>query len=211
MIHIYLLTDEKYNGVKNYPVIKINFLTPSVSFENIDYLMFTSKNGVRAIEKINKEWKRLPSFVIGKSTAKEIYKFGGKVKFISKKAYGDEFAKEIISNFHNKSFLFFRAKKIISPIREIFKKSSNKLIEKIVYKTICNKPSINFLKPSVVIFTSPSTVKCFSKNQSFNNIIPIAIGIKTKQTLEKFNIKNVLIPKVTLISECIKLAKSLKF
>ena len=53
MLPIYILTEEKYENIKNYPVIKINFLSPFFSFENINYLIFTSKNGVRAIDKLS--------------------------------------------------------------------------------------------------------------------------------------------------------------
>ena len=206
---IYVLTDEAYNGVLNYPVIKINFLSPSVSFEKVDFLIFTSKNGVRAVEKINKEWKKIPSFAIGKATAKEVEKLGGKVEFISTSAYGDEFAKEIIQKYQNKTFLFLRAKKIISPISEIFKNSSNVLKEIIVYETVCNKPNEKFIKPSIVIFTSPSTVECFEKINSFENIKIIAIGKKTKNALLKHT-NNIIMPQKPSILECIKLAKSIE-
>ncbi len=206
---IYILTKEKYEGVLNYPVIKINFLSPSIDFKGVDYLIFTSKNGVRAINKIDNEWKKIPSFAIGKATAKEIEKYGGKIEFIAKNAYGDEFAKEIIQNYYNKTFLFLRAKKIISPINEIFKNSSNKLIEKIIYETNCNKPQIRLKKPSIVIFTSPSTVECFFKIENFQKTIPIAIGKKTKKALVKLNVKNILIPKYPSIKNCIDIAKNI--
>jgi len=206
---IYLLTNEKYEGTINYPVIKINFFSPFIDFKNIDYLIFTSKNGVRAVNKITDKWKKLPSFAIGKSTAKEIEKLGGNLKFISSTAYGDEFAKEIIANYKNKTFLFLRAKKIVSPINEIFKNSTNNLKEVIIYETVCNNPQ-NFLKkPSIVIFTSPSTVKCFAKNDDFTNIRAIAIGKKTKNILQNY-IKNILIPSYPSINDCIKLAKNIK-
>jgi len=206
---IYILTDELQEGVLNYPVIKINFLSPSFSFENIDYLIFTSKNGVRGVDRLTNEWREIPSFAIGKATAKEIEKLGGKIEYIAKSSYGDEFAKEIIKNYKNKNFLFFRAKKIISPINEIFQNSSNSLKEVIIYKTSCNKPEKKLIKPSIVIFSSPSTVKCFNKIKTFENIIPIAIGKKTKKVLEKY-INNIFMPSTPSIKECIKLAKSLK-
>ena len=209
---LYILTNEKYEGVINYPVIKINFLTPFIDFDNIDFLIFTSKNGVRAVNQISEKWKKIPSFAIGKATAKEIEKLGGKVEFISSLSYGDEFAKEIIKNYKNKTFLFLRAKKIISPIKEIFKTSSNKLIEKIVYETRCNKPENRLKKPCIVIFTSPSTVECFAKIETFENIKIIAIGKKTKKALLKYKNENeILLPEKPSIKECITLAKNVNF
>ena len=207
---IYILTNEKYENILNFPVIKINFFSPSISFDNIDYLIFTSKNGVRAINNITDKWKEIPSFAIGKATAKEIKKSGGIIEFIASKAYGDEFAKEINQKYHNKTFLFLRAKEIVSNIRSFFENSSNILIEKTVYETVCNKPDTYIKKPAIIIFTSPSTVKCFSKIQDFENILPVAIGKKTKETLKEFTKNSILTPQNPSIKECIKLAKNIK-
>ena len=204
---IYILTNEPQDGALNYPVIKINFLSPSFSFENIDYLIFTSKNGVRAVDSLTNEWKKYPSFAIGKATAKEIKKLGGKVEFIAKSAYGDEFAKEINEKYKNKKFLFFRAKKIISNIVGNFK--NNSLKEVIIYETTCNKLEKKLKKLCVVIFSSPSTVECFSKIETFEDIIPIAIGKKTKKALEKYT-SNIFMPETPSIKKCIELAKNVK-
>jgi uroporphyrinogen-III synthase len=207
---IYLLNNDKYEGVINYPVIKINFLSPSVSFSDIDYLIFTSKNGVRAIDNLTDEWKKIPSFAIGKATAKEIEKLGGMVEFISSKSYGDEFAKEINQKYHNKNFLFLRAKEIVSNISEVFENSDNNLKEIVVYETLCNKSKGYIKKPAIVIFTSPSTVKCFSKISDFENILPIAIGNKTKTALLEHTKNPILTPKTPSIDKCIKLAKNIE-
>jgi uroporphyrinogen-III synthase len=207
---IYLLNNDKYEGVINYPVIKINFLSPFASFEKIDYLIFTSKNGVRAINKITDEWKKIPSFAIGKATANEIKKLGGIVEFVGSKSYGDEFAKEINQKYHNKNFLFLRAKEIVSDIKGIFRNSDNNLKEIVIYETLCNKPDNYIKKPAIVIFTSPSTVKCFSKINDFENILPIAIGNKTKEILLEYTKNSILMPKTPSIKECIKLAKNIK-
>jgi uroporphyrinogen-III synthase len=207
---IYLLNNDKYEGIINYPVIKINFLSPFVSFDGIDYLIFTSKNGVRAIDNITDKWKKIPSFAIGKATASEIKERGGRVEFIASKAYGDEFAKEINQKYHNKNFLFLRAKEIIPNIKEIFDKSDNVLNEIIVYETLCNKPNTYIKKPAIVVFTSPSTVKCFAKLNDFENILPIAIGNKTKEVLLEYTKNSILMPSKPSIIECIKLAKDIK-
>ncbi|GAB6073632.1 uroporphyrinogen-III synthase [Nautilia lithotrophica] len=206
-IPVYLLTDQKVEGVLNYPVIKINFLSPSFTFENIDYLIFTSKNGVRAVNYLTDEWKKYPSLAIGKATANEIEKLGGRVEYIAKSAYGDEFAKEINQTYNNKTFLFFRAKKLVSNIQKEF--VNNTLKEVIIYETNCNNPQKEFIKPSVVIFTSPSTVRCFSKLNDFKNIKAVAIGNKTKKELSKHTTE-IFMPSTPSINECVKLAKSLK-
>jgi uroporphyrinogen-III synthase len=208
---VYLLTDEKKEGVINYPVIKINFLTPQISFEGVDFLIFTSKNGVRAIDAQTDEWKKIPSLAIGKATANEIKQKGGILEYTAKSSYGEDFAKEIVSKYNNKTFLFLRAKKIISDIKSVFNSSTNTLIEKIVYETVCNKPKGHIKKPAFVIFSSPSTVECFLKVETIENIIPIAIGKKTANALIENKINSYLMPQKPGIKECIELAKSVKF
>ena len=208
---IYLLTEEKRQGVLNFPVIKINFLAPQISFDGVDFLIFTSKNGVRAIDKITDEWKKIPSLAIGKATANEIKQRGGILEYTAKSSYGEDFAKEIISRYQNKTFLFLRAKKIVSDIKSIFENSSNNLIEKVVYETTCNKPNTHLKRPAFVIFSSPSTVECFLKIENMENIIPIAIGNKTKEALIQNKINSFLLPNKPSIDECIKLAKNVKF
>jgi len=205
---IYLLTNQKKEEVLNYPVIKIEFLNPSFSFKNVNFLLFTSKNGVKGIDKLTNEWKKYPCCVIGEATANEVKKRGGKIESIASSSYGDEFAKEINKKYKNKTFLFFRAKKLVSNIQKKF--INNNLKEVIIYETKCNAPTIKFIKPSIVIFTSPSTVKCFAKLENFYNIVPIAIGKKTKNELLKYT-NNIYMPLVPSINECVNVAKSLNF
>ncbi len=207
---VYILTQEKFDGVLNYPVIKINYLNVKINFEGVDYLLFTSKNGVRAVDYLTDRWKKYPSFAIGEATAKEIKSRGGKVEYVAKKAYGDEFAKEINKKYTQKTFLFLRAKKIVSDIRGYFK--NNILKEVVVYETLCNTPEEILKKPAIVIFSSPSTVECFSRVNDFENVLPIAIGKKTKNALLKFVKENqIIMPKKPSIKECIKLAKEIRW
>jgi len=120
------------------------------------------------------------------------------------------FAKEINEKYQNKTFLFLRAKEIVSNIKSFFENSNNKLIEIIIYETLCNKPKGFVKKPAIIIFTSPSTVKCFAKLNDFENILPIAIGEKTKKELLEYTKNSILMPQKPSITECVKLAKNVK-
>jgi uroporphyrinogen-III synthase len=65
-------------------------------------------------------------------------------------------------------------------------------------------------KPAIVIFSSPSTVKCFSRVEDFKEIVPIAIGKKTKKALlGYFKEEEILMPSKPSIKKCIELARSL--
>jgi len=201
---IYLLSNQFKEGVNNLPVIEIEYLKKDISFD-VDYLLFTSKNGVLGVDKISDEWKKIPALCIGMPTAKMVEKLGGKVAYTAKQSYGDEFAKEIINNFSPSKILFLRAKKVLSNIVTILKDNSFIVQEEIIYQTKCKK--LDYIpKKGIFIFTSPSSVKCFLNQVKWNkNYKAIAIG---KKTAEIFPHEITISDKQT-IDNCIKIAKSM--
>jgi len=202
---IYLLNNQKFEGVENIPVIKIKFLDEKIDFQGVNYLLFTSKNGVLAVDRLNKEWQKIPAICIGKPTAKMVEKLGGKVEYIANKSYGDELAIEIIQNFKPSKILFLRAKKILSKIVTILRDNNFEVIEKVVYQTDCKKID-KIPKKGVFIFTSPSTIKCFlSQLEWKNEYKAVAIGEKTA---EAFPYK-IVVSEIQTIENCIKIAKNM--
>ncbi len=203
---IYLLNNQKYDGVENLPVIKINYLTTKIDFDNIDYLLFTSKNGVIGLDKISKEWQNIPAITIGNPTAKMVEKLGGEIKYIAKSSYGDELAKEILDNFEPSTILFSKAKVVLSDIVEILEKNNFNVIQKVTYETICNKIEKNLEKNSVFIFTSPSTIKCFFKQFIWDDTFKaIAIGSRTASYFPG----KIVVSDIQTIDNCIKIAKNM--
>ena len=69
---IYLLNDKKVKWAKN------------ISLNNYDVIIFTSKNAIEAIDYINKDWKKIPSYVISEQTAKLVKDLNGNLDYISK-------------------------------------------------------------------------------------------------------------------------------
>ena len=61
-MNIYLLSDTFYEGVVNLPQIKVTCKEIELDLSSYDALIFSSKNGVRAIDYINKNWKKIPSY-----------------------------------------------------------------------------------------------------------------------------------------------------
>jgi len=201
---IYLLNNQKFEGVENLAVIEIEYKNIDIDFD-VDYLLFTSKNGVIAVNKITDKWKNIPAICIGKPTAKKVEELGGKVEYIAKSSYGDDLAKEIVQHFKPSKILFLRAKKVLSNIVEVLKENKFDVIEKIVYETKCKK--IDFIpKEGVFIFTSPSTVKCFLSQIKWNkNYKAVAIGTRTASAFpEKIEVSN-----IQTIENCIKIAKNM--
>ncbi|MFK5881517.1 MAG: uroporphyrinogen-III synthase [Sulfurospirillum sp.] len=209
MDKIYLLNDDKYEDIVNLPMIRINFFKKEIDLDPYDALIFTSKNGVRAIDKIDKTWIKKEIYSIGQGTSREIKKYNANLVYTAKNSYGDLFAQEIKESLKNKEVLFVRAKEVTSKLNQILKNARIHLKEEVMYETTCRaytqdkKPKDN----SIIIFTSPSTVKCFLKNFKWNDTYrAISIGEVTAGSIPS-SIKKSISEKQTILS-CIELAKS---
>jgi uroporphyrinogen-III synthase len=194
----------------NLPQIKIINKDINLDLSSYEALIFSSKNAVKAIDNINKDWKKIPSYAIGNPTANEILKFDGIVEFIATSSYGDEFAQELILKLKDKKVLFLRAKKILSDLENILKSNRVNLKSEIVYETACRdkKPIDIQNKNSVFIFTSPSTIECFFNQYKWEkSYIAICIGNVTAKALPYTIFPH--ISKIQTIASCIELAKTL--
>ncbi len=160
---IYILSDTDIQGAKKLPLIKQRYFAPKVDLSVYDYLIFTSKNGVKAINHYTDSWKTIPSLAIGKATAKMIEQLGGKVVFVAKSFYGKDFIKEVAKRFKDAKILYLRPKKVATNIAALAKELGLDIKEVIVYETLCQE--CDKLKPppkgSTIIFSSPSTIECF--------------------------------------------------
>ncbi|MDR1461487.1 MAG: uroporphyrinogen-III synthase [Campylobacteraceae bacterium] len=209
MREIYLLNDAKYDGVKNIGVFDIKYLNPKITPKEYEAVVFTSKNGVIGIDKIYKEWKKLPAYSIGEGTSKVIKKLGGNLVYEAKISYGDDFAAQISQKLFGKLVLFARAKVVFSDVGGILKSKDVHVEEIVVYENVC-KPCKDFVlsKDGIFIFTSPSSVRCFLKCIKWNeNFTAIAIGKKTAAAFS-CDIKPLISPKLS-IDECVAFAKKL--
>jgi uroporphyrinogen-III synthase len=206
---IYLLNSDKFENIQNLPVIKINFFKQEIDFDLYDALIFTSKNAVRAIDKIDKSWVEKEIYSIGQGTSKEIKRYNVNPIYTAKNSYGNLFADEIKVKLQGKKVLFPRAKVVTSRLNTILRDCGIDLNEEILYETTCNKIKKNKKpeKNSIIIFTSPSTVNCFLKNFNWDkSYVAISIGKVTSKAIPVY-IKNYIAQKQNILS-CIDLAKS---
>ncbi len=197
---IYLTGSKKeFDGVINLELLEINYLDKDVNLRGFDTLIFTSQNSVKAINRLNSEWKNLDTVVIGEATSKKVKELGGKVFYISESGYGINFLNELKSILNGRNPLFIRAKEVICelPYKSI-----------IVYETKCAKAKIeNLEENSIIIFSSPSTIKCFFENYSWHkSFIAVVIGESSAKALPK-NI-NYYVSPTKSIESAILFAKS---
>ncbi|MCT7614157.1 uroporphyrinogen-III synthase [Aliarcobacter butzleri] len=208
MKKIYLLNEQKHEDVENLEVFQIEYIKSDIDLKKYDALVFTSKNGVKAINSFNQDWKNIPSYAIAQKTANTIMKLGGVVEFIGNSGHGNDFAYELKNVLKDKKVLYVKALKTVSNLPNILKENGIFLDEIIAYKTSCKKSNIILEENSIFIFTSPSSVECFFKQYSWKNSYKaIVIG----KTTAEFLPSNVIyeISSQTSVEECIKLAKQL--
>ena len=206
---IFILSDTQIEGAKSLPLITQHFFSPSLNLKAYDYLIFTSKRGVDAIDRITKEWKDLPSFAVGEATAKYIDKLGGKVAGVSS-GYGEDLAKMIARSSQKGRYLVVRPKRVVTVVAKLLQERGIEAEEAILYETMCEdcqklqKPP----KGSVIIFSSPSTVECFMRCFGWDESYKaIAIGKKTAKALPPFIKAH--IPQTPTLGACVELAKKL--
>ena len=208
MKKIYLLNEQKHEDVENLEVFQIEYIKSDVDLKKYDALVFTSKNGVKAINSFNQDWKNIPSYAIAQKTANTIIKLGGVVEFIGNSGHGNDFAYELKNVLKDKKVLYVKALKTVSNLPNILKENGIFLDEIIAYKTSCKKSNIILEENSIFIFTSPSSVECFFKQYTWNDSYKaIVIGKTTANYLPKeveFSISS-----ETSVEECVKLARQL--
>jgi len=207
---IYLLSPLKKEGTISLPMISFELVAKSIDFKDCDTLMFTSKQAVVSADNIDKKWKEYPSIAIGGATKAKIEELGGKVIYYPKKFYGKNLAQDIKEYFRDRKILYLRPKVISFDSKAFLEKENIELCEQIIYETKCKEYSKEFKpkKGAVIIFTSPSTIRCFFKNFSWDSsYIAILIGKATKEHLPKEC--KYYISDEPLIDSCIKKAKEI--
>lgn len=208
---IYLFSDTTHEGVVSLPLFEIRFIPFSIDITSYDSLIFTSKNSVKALMNNGCSWQEKECYAIGEGTAKSIENAGGNVTFTCKESYGEHFAQEIAPILHHKKVFFPRAKEVISSLYDILCEQGIAITQEVVYETVCLSYTPDNSPPqgSLLIFTSPSTVHCFTKNFAWDSSYHvIAIGKKTAAVLP-LHVK-VLLPEKQTIPSCIALAKQIR-
>jgi len=205
---IYLLSPLVKEDTIALPMIRFRITAEKVDLSNCDVLMFTSKQAVKSINKLNPKWRKIPSLAIGSSTAKQIEKLGGEVLYQPNSFYGKTLSQDIVEKFHDKKILYLRPKEVSFDSKSFLASSHINLDEQVIYETTCilydesDKPA----KDAIIIFTSPSTIHCFLKNFTWDeSYTAVVIGEATKEHLP-MNARCV-VADIPQIDSCIAKAK----
>ena len=200
MKKIYLFSATPNPKALHVNTLDFDFFQPIINFSNYDYLVLTSKKAVDALQFYKKEeYIDIPALCISKFTKEYYEKFNGKILDIGD-GIGSNLQAIIDTYPKDKKWLYLRAKEIAGDGLHVD--------EAIVYESRCSDEILNFKldnKDAILIFTSPSSVRCFLQNNSLHvEQKVIVIGTTTAKALPtKINYK---ISDKTSIKSCLELA-----
>lgn len=186
------------------PLIKtesIDFnISAELGIENIDWLLFTSANGVKSfferLKQLNLNLSEKTKIgVVGFKTEAALIDYDRKADFVPPESYGENLFGELSEkeDIKNKNIVYSRAETVVTDPSEIFKTNGANFYSIITYKTTQNllpRTKLNDLKTTdYILFTAPSTVHSFASQ--FNQPISqnIAIGNTTAEAMKKENWK----------------------
>ena len=207
---IYLFATSKHPHVKSIKSLEVNILKPIIDISKYDNLIITSKQTVKALQQYNlQDYINIPALCVSTKTATAYEDFGGRILAVGD-GYGDNLVKYINDFPKDSKWLYLRAELIASDFVQMSKDDGYYIDEKIVYKSECSQEilDVRVSDNSILIFTSPSSIKCFLKNNTISRDAEvIVIGTTTANSLpDGIEYK---ISENTSIDSCIELALTL--
>ncbi len=204
---IYLFATSKSEHAINIKSLDVRFLKPDINFSRYDYLIITSKQTVKALEQYNKEdFIDIPALCVSLKTADAYKGFGGKILAIGD-GYGDNLAKNIKEFSKETKWIYLRAELVASDFVQRSRDEGYSIEEEILYVSECSQEILDVRvdDDSTLIFTSPSSIECFLKNNTIHpNAKVIVIGTTTANCLPDGI--EYIVSQNTSIESCIELA-----
>lgn len=186
--------------------LKITFFTPKIDFSRYDYFILSSKQAVAALQAYPFElYRDTKALCIFTATAKSYEDLGAQVLAIGS-GYGDKLTALISAYPKTTKWLYLRAQEVASDFAQKSREEGFSVEEAIMYKSECSDKIQNICisENDQLIFTSPSSVKCFLKHHTIKQTNKvIVIGNTTAKALPKGIIPEVANDKT--VEACVKL------
>lgn len=205
--NIYLFSISSHPDAISINSLSITFLKPFIDFSKYDYLIITSKQSSEALKQYDEnDYITKPALCVSSQSANSYEALGARVLDIGE-GYGDNLVAKIKSFPKDTKWLYLRAKVVASNFVELSQKDGYEIDEKIVYESDCSQEilTVKVEDDATLIFTSPSSLKCFLKNSILKKSHRIiVIGKTTAKTLPdgiKYEISD-----ETTIEDCMNLA-----
>jgi len=207
---IYLFSISSHSNAININPLSIEFFKPKVDFSEYDYFIITSKQIAKILNFYEINTKNLkPALCISKQSAKSYKAINGEVLEVGS-GYGEKLTHQIQKYAKETKWLYLRAEVVASNFAELCRADGYNIDEEIIYKSTCSDSlsEINLKEESVLIFTSPSSVKCFLKQQKFHLMQKIVVIGKTTAKQIPKNIECIVSPESN-IESCMEIAQTL--
>jgi uroporphyrinogen-III synthase len=186
------------------PMIKtrlIDFKWPKIE----DGIIISSLTALRGILK-HTQYNTLiktPFYCVGSSTKIKLLELG--LNIVECQNSAEDLSNKIIKDYSNKTFNYFCGKQRLNTVEKLFKKNGVNLFLSEVYETKQAPIKIDSHFEGILFF-SPSAVKSYAKNNSFNSKICFSWGKTTAKEIVKYS-TNYFVSKKPEINSLISLIK----
>ncbi|WP_457746467.1 uroporphyrinogen-III synthase [Sulfurimonas sp.] len=205
---IYLFSINSHPDAIHINSLDITFFKPEIDFSKYDALIITSKQASKALTQYdNADYLHLPALAVSRQSAQSYEKLGGKILEIGE-GYGDNLVEKIKSYSKDKKWLYLRAETVASDFVDVCRQEGHKIDELVLYRSACSDAigCVNVEDNAILIFTSPSSVKCYLKDHILSKEqLVIVIGKTTAKALPE-DVEYILSTETT-IESCMAIAK----
>ncbi|MEE1945198.1 hydroxymethylbilane synthase [Pedobacter sp. KR3-3] len=175
--------------IRTFPIV--NILDPFF-LKNVDWIFFSSRNGVEYFFKLNPVLSKKVKFgVVGRGSEDTLRKFGHLADFVGESGDITEVAEEFAKLVDGQTVMFPRAQDSLQSIQKSLGEDT-KVVDLPIYETV-TEDNIDGTAAEVLIFTSPSNVEAYFVD---NLLEPeqqvIAIGNSTGKKFEEMGVKYIL-------------------
>lgn len=169
----------------------------------------TSKQGISALGHYAMTWEHLKCIAVSEATARYA-KESGAVDVETAEGYGESIPKVLHAKPRSGKWLYLRPEVIASSWVEQARSDGFRIDEAIVYATHCNTEVLaaSVETDGVLIFTSPSTIRCFMEKYRFEPTHSVVAIGKTTQSALPEGIKSFLSPS-TSVASAVELARKI--
>jgi len=175
--------------IRTFPIVRV--LDPFY-LKNLDWIFFSSRNGVEYFFKLNPVLsKRIKFGVVGRGSEDTLRKYGHVANYVGEGGDIEEVAQLFAVLVENQTVMFPRAQDSLLSMQKSLKPST-KVVDLPIYETVI-EDEIDRTSADVLIFTSPSNVEAyFAQNLLDPEQQVIAIGHSTGKKFDEMGVKYTL-------------------
>lgn len=193
---------KKKAATRDLTIVSLPFLTvesiPINLPDRIDWVIFTSANGVRTffegLKVLDRELDpKTKIAAIGEMTAEAVAQSGHKITMVAGEAYSESFFPELINNHiqPGECVLYARAAEVSFDPKSLFQEANIVYQEVVCYRTTTTPVSPEVVgqldKSDLILFTAPSTVRAYHEQFGRPVARSYAIGAKTMEQMRQLN------------------------